>query len=310
MVLPRVGFVGVAVAVALLAGACSSGGGAGTGPSSVPRATQLPASPGESTSSVAGGPTSASVTTEAPPTRPSTSEAPPTRPAGTEAPAEATTTEAPARGESIAATTTAQATTTPSTRPSSSTEPNTTEAGTTEASTTEPPATSQPSTTTVPTDEGGGTSWWPWGLLAIAAVAVVAGILLAMRSRKPLPWSARTASALGESDQITTSLVGLTPNGLAAVAGADAARLAALMASVEELMVSAPDDGASRALASLQGPLRSLHGVVDAVAFAATPPSVADVEQVRARATELHSATSLARAMLVPPPAPPPAPPG
>ena len=143
--MPRVRFVGVAVAVAIVVGACSSGGGAGTGPSSVPRATQLPASPGASTSSVAGGPTSASATTEAPPIRPATTEAPPTRPAGTEAPAEATTTEAPpgvttteasspppptsvptpstprtsvTRSESIAATTTAQATTTPSTRPS------------------------------------------------------------------------------------------------------------------------------------------------------------------------------------------------
>ena len=147
-------------------------------------------------------------------------------------------------------------------------------------------------------------------MLAIAAVAAVAGILLAMRSRKAPPWSARTGAALDESDQITTRLVGLTPNGLAAAAGVDAARLAALMASVEELIVSAPDDGARRSLASLQGPMRSLHGVVDAVALAATPPSVADVEHVRARATELHSATSLARAMLVPAPAPPPVPPG
>jgi hypothetical protein len=131
-----------------------------------------------------------------------------------------------------------------------------------------------------------------------------------MRSRKAPPWSARTGDALDESDQITTHLVGLAPSGLGAAAGADAARLAALMASVQELMTSAPDDGSGRALASLQIPLRSLHGVVDAVGLATTPPSVADVEQVKVRAAELHSATSLARAMLVSAPAPQPAPPG
>jgi hypothetical protein len=119
---------------------------------------------------------------------------------------------------------------------------------------------------------------------------------------------AQTSEALDEADQITGRLVGLGPDGLGAAARADAARLAELMVSVDELVASAPDDASSAALASLQDPLRSLHGVVDAVAVAPTPPSAADVEQVRLRAAEVHNAATLARAGLVPPP-PPPSPP-
>jgi hypothetical protein len=49
-----------------------------------------------------------------------------------------------------------------------------------------------------------------------------------------------------------------------------------------------------------ENPLRSLHGVVDAVALApTTAPSAADVEQVRVRVTQLESAAALARPSLV-----------
>jgi hypothetical protein len=146
-------------------------------------------------------------------------------------------------------------------------------------------------------------------MLAIALVAVVAGVLLAARSRRARPWTEQASGALDEANQITTHLVELGPDGLGAAAGADAARLAELMAAVERLVTSAPDDASGGTLASLQGPLGSLHGVVDAVAIAPTPPSAADVEQVRLRAAEVQSAAATARPSLVPSAPPPPPPP-
>jgi hypothetical protein len=136
--------------------------------------------------------------------------------------------------------------------------------------------------------------------------AIVAGIVLFLRSRRAPGWPAHTATALDQSDELTTHLVGLAPGGLGAVARADATRLATLMASVQQLVASAPDDASRRALGEVQAPLRSLHGALDAVALQPQPPSSAELDDVRARATELHSATSLARATLVPPASPRP----
>jgi hypothetical protein len=137
-------------------------------------------------------------------------------------------------------------------------------------------------------------------------VAVIAGIVLFLRSRKAPGWPAQAAAALDESDQITTHLVGLAPDGLGAVANADATRLATLMASVQQLVATAPDDPSRQALAQMQEPMRSLHGALDALAMRPPPPSSLDLDEVRTRATALHSATSLAHASLVPPAAPRP----
>jgi hypothetical protein len=131
--------------------------------------------------------------------------------------------------------------------------------------------------------------------------AVVGGIVFSRRSRKASPWRAQAGAVLDESDQITTHLVGLTPDGLGSVAGADASRLAALVASAQQLVASAPDEAARQALAAMQPAVRSLQGAVDAVAMLPMAPSAATVDDVRMRATELHGATALARATLVPP---------
>ena len=48
--------------------------------------------------------------------------------------------------------------------------------------------------------------------------------------------------------------------------------------------------------------MRSLHRALDALALAPHTPSDAEVMEIRARATTLHSATALARATLLPPP--------
>ena len=162
------------------------------------------------------------------------------------------------------------------------------------------------------TDEGSG-SWWPWLLGALAVAAAVIGVIaLVRRSPKAAPSpapaapTAATVEVLAQSDEITTHLVGLAPGGLGSAAGADASRLAVLITIVEQLMTSAPEETSRVALAGLHEPMRSLHGALDAIALTPNPPSDAEVAEVRARATALHSATSLARATLLPPsPGPP-----
>jgi hypothetical protein len=176
-----------------------------------------------------------------------------------------------------------------------------TEAAITEASST--PSPGPPTTPAAATGEEGGSAWWPW-LLAALGVAAVIGVVVVVvrRSQKASPWPARTAAVLAESDEITTHLVGLAPSGLGSIAGADANRLATLMASVEQLMTSAPDETSRRALAALQDPLRSLHIALDAIALTPNPLSDIEMDEIRVRATRLHSATSLARATLLPRP--------
>ncbi len=107
---------------------------------------------------------------------------------------------------------------------------------------------------------------------------------------------------LAQSDEITTHLVGLAPGGLGAVAGADANRLAALITTVEQLVTSAPDETSRRALVALHEPMRSLHMALDSFALTPHPTTDAEAAEIRARAAALHSATSLARATLFPPP--------
>ena len=67
------------------------------------------------------------------------------------------------------------------------------------------------------------------------------------------------------------------------------------MASVQQLLTSAPDATALSALAGLQEPLRALHSGLDALSLTPTTPSDLEVDAIRARATELHSATGVAR---------------
>jgi hypothetical protein len=159
------------------------------------------------------------------------------------------------------------------------------------------------STTTTSGEDSGSstTTWWPWLLLGLAVLAIIIGIALLLRRRRPPQWPAQAAAALDESDAITTHLVALAPAGLAAVAGSDAARLAALTATFERLMTTAPDDPSRRAIAEIHEPLRALHARLDAVTLGTTAPSQQDVDDLAAWATALHAATSFARARLVPP---------
>ena len=164
------------------------------------------------------------------------------------------------------------------------------------------PATTAPATVS----DDGGSSLWPWLLVALAVIAVVIAVVaLRRRSPKaaaPSPGPAAAAAAvLSESDEITTHLVGLAPGGLSSVAGADANRLAALIATIEQLMTAAPDEVSRRSLAAVHDSMRSVHAALDAITLTPPPLSDADVVELRARATALHSATALARARLLPP---------
>jgi hypothetical protein len=114
---------------------------------------------------------------------------------------------------------------------------------------------------------------------------------------------------LDESDRISTELLGVGPGRLGPVATMEAARLAALSASVEQLKRSAPDENARLALGQLQEPLRGLHSSVDAVALAPVSTSELGEDGIGAQAAKLHSATSLARAALLPSPPHVPGPP-
>ena len=169
------------------------------------------------------------------------------------------------------------------------------------------PAPGPETTAPVAASDEGSSPWWPWLLAALAVAAAVIGVIALMRrSPKAAPSpspaaTAPTAAVLAQSDEISTHLVGLAPAGLGAVAGADAGSLAVLITIVEQLMTSAPDETSRRALVTLHEPMRSLHGALDAIALTPHPPSDAEVAAVRARATALHSATSLARATLLPP---------
>ena len=183
-----------------------------------------------------------------------------------------------------------------------------TEAPTIEAS--EIPAPGPETTPAAATSDEGSSPWWPWLLGALAVAAAVVGVIaLVRRSPKATPSPAPTApmaAVLAQSDEISTQLVGLASGSLGSVAGAEASRLAVLITMVEQLMTSAPDETSRRALATLHEPMRSLHGALDAIALSPQPPSAAEVAEIRARATTLHSATSLARASLLPPsPGPP-----
>ena len=201
----------------------------------------------------------------------------------------------------------AQVTTTETSPPS---EPVTTPAQTTRPSIsvvpTRAPATSaapqtQPTTTAAETGTSSDYSWWPWIVGAVLVAAGVIGIvLLVRRPRGSGQWPNRAAAVLDESDQITTHLIGLAPSGLVSVAAADAGRLATLLAAVQQLAGSAPDETSRQALVPVEEPLRSLQGALDLVGLASTPPSDPDMREVKARAGRLHSATALARAAIQP----------
>jgi hypothetical protein len=167
---------------------------------------------------------------------------------------------------------------------------------------TDAPVSDAPATTAAePADEGGGTPWWPWILALAVVVAIVGATLVVRRRRTAARWRERANAAVEDAEQIAMRLLAVPPAGLSTVAGPEAARLAALLATVGDLAASSPEDGPSRAMAGLQVPVGVLQQALDAIAIGQLAPSVEVAGEVRNRATQLHSASSVARAALAAP---------
>ncbi len=132
-----------------------------------------------------------------------------------------------------------------------------------------------PSTSVAPADVGDDTVWWPWVLGTLVVVgAIVAIVAITRRRSSGPPWEIRAATLLDEIEQLTSHLVAVTPDGLGAVAQADAMRVATLRATLRDLITTAPDANIQMALNGLTTPISALHGALDAIAmFAGRRPS-------------------------------------
>lgn len=169
-----------------------------------------------------------------------------------------------------------------------------------------PPETAQPEETaaqdTTPTsslasgDDGEGTLWWPWVLVAIVVIGTI--VVLARRHRAGPSWQLRTTTLLDDIEQLTSHLAAVTPDGLHAVAVSDANRLATMRATLRDLIESAPDANSQMALNGLTTSLAELHAAIDAIAMSADPSIQSDGASISRLATQLHTATASARADL------------
>jgi hypothetical protein len=149
-------------------------------------------------------------------------------------------------------------------------------------------------------DGDDGAVWWPWLLVIVVIVVIVAIVANARRRRSVGPsWQIRTTTLLDEIEQLTSHLAALTPGGLHAVAQSDALRLATMRATLQDLIVSAPNANSQAVLNQLTTPTAALHGAVDAVAMSADPSIQPDSASVSELARQLHTASASARAALV-----------
>jgi hypothetical protein len=270
--------VGLVVGITLIAGACaSSGSGGGSG--SLPSITVTVPDGGVTTIAPDGG----DATTSTPP---GTEEPAATDPPKTEAPAatDPPKTEAPAETEP------------PKTEAPAETEPPKTEPAPVE--TTVAPEPSSPGAS-----EDESSTWWPWVLGAVVLLGIGAAVVVGRRSRRGPSWADRARAALDEADQLSTHLAALAPAGVGVVATGDAARLATLGASLQQLVTTAPDASSRAALDQVPPRVAVLHATVDALALGqASPPSSVSMDALQAQAVALHTVTASARALLFPMP--------
>ena len=126
-----------------------------------------------------------------------------------------------------------------------------------------------PSSTVAPADDGEGTVWWPWVLVAIIVIGAI--VAIARRRRPSSSWQLQATTLLDEIDQLTIHLAALTPSGLQAVAQSDGMRLATMRATLGTVIATAPNDSNQAALNRLTTPIAALHGAVDAIASVCRP---------------------------------------
>ena len=164
----------------------------------------------------------------------------------------------------------------------------------TEAAPEQPAAqeTAAPSNTVAPTDDGDSTLWWPWVLGAIVLIAAI--IAISRRRRPSASWQTQATTLLDDIDQLTSHLVVITPDGLRAVAQADAMRLAAMRATLRQAIATASNSADQAMLNELTASLAALHAAVDAAALSAQP----DAASVSQLATQLHTSAASVRAGL------------
>jgi len=195
------------------------------------------------------------------------------------------------------------------------TETPTTETPTTETPTTETPTTETPTTVTpgteTPTTEGvaaapeeaaddDSTTWWPWLLLGLAVIGLIAFLAMRRSRRAMAAWQQQTAAAFDDCTRLATHLAAVAPEGAAMVAAQDAGQIAALAATLSALGAKTSDEVQRRAIQSVHDQLQVLHGVVDGIAMGAGPASPAALDYLREQATALHGATARARAEVLP----------
>ncbi|GAA2748054.1 hypothetical protein GCM10009868_40020 [Terrabacter aerolatus] len=222
----------------------------------------------------------------------------PTKP-GPTSPSSPTSPGSPA--ETVTTTTTATATAT-----ATSTETATvtqTETQTVTATPTPESALTSPPAPTSPSDDGG-TTWWPWLLLALVAIGALAWLLLRRRRAQAeiQAWDERLAEAEREASWIEDSLTSQVISGSSSAEAqtiwtAAQPRLLEADATFHTLSTTAPDAARAERATDVRGLLR---GLVEAVGADLAAPPGAGPDQFRARRAVVDSARRELRATLGP----------
>jgi hypothetical protein len=170
------------------------------------------------------------------------------------------------------------------------------------ADTTLAPSTTGPASTVIvsteePAEDEATTTWWPW---LLAAAVIIGIIVLLVRSRAEgasTKIELRTLRALDRALELSSRLASVLPEQAQAMAAQDAPALTAVAAELQATSGGSPGLPASQ-LDQVRSQILALHGVLEAVALAADPPSPAAVGHIREQATLLHTVTAHAHAQL------------
>lgn len=186
--------------------------------------------------------------------------------------------------------------------PTAAEAPETTEAPPITGDTTLAPSTTGPASTVIvstdePAEDEATTTWWPW---LLAAAVIIGIIVLLVRSRAKgasTKIELRTLRALDRALELSSRLASVLPEQAQAMAAQDAPALTAVAAELQAASGGSPGLPASQ-LDQVRSQILVLHGVLEAVALAADPPSPAAVGHIREQATLLHTVTAQAHAQL------------
>ncbi|WP_330474705.1 hypothetical protein [Terrabacter sp. C0L_2] len=221
----------------------------------------------------------------------------PTRPTATPPPETVTKTET--RTETATATATQTQTQTATETQTVTATPSATEAPSPSATPTPTPEAAPPGQ-----PDDGGTTWWPWLLLALVALGALARYLI-RRSRAQAEvrdWDERLAAAELEASWVEDSLAAQVLSGTStaeaqAIWSAAQPRLLEADATFHNLTTTAPDAARAERATDVRGLLR---GLVEAVGADLAAPPGAGPDQFRARRAVVDSARRELRTTLGP----------